>query len=167
LKYGVVIHDRVHEVEIVEEGGCRRILWDGKPVDVDCPLERANPLNSMIIDGRPYEIEWRGGGKTVWVSLDNAMYEVLVNRGFVGREKAAFLSRGSGQETVQAPMPGMVVALRVEPNQEVKIGEPLLILEAMKMENELRSPVDGRVHEVCVVTGKKVEKGEKLLVLRT
>jgi len=165
LKYGVVIKDRIHEVEIKEEGDCLQILWDGKLMEVDYQLERTNPFNSMIINGRPYEIEWKSDGKTVWVNLGNAVYKVLVSRGLKGREKAAFLSRGAGQEVVMAPMSGMVVAVKVKPNQEVRIGEPLLILEAMKMENEIRSPVQGRVQNLFVETGKKVEKNEKLLIL--
>ena len=56
MKYTVVIQDRVHEVEIVEEGGCRHILWDGKSVEVDWRFGQANPLRSLIVDGRPYEV---------------------------------------------------------------------------------------------------------------
>ena len=167
MKYVVLIDDRLHEVEIVEEGGCERILWDGKPVEIDGQLDQTNPSRSLIIDGRPYEVEWQKDGSVVRVGFNRAVYDVRVSRGLRGREKAILRAGGSGEETVQAPMPGMVVTVKVQPNQEVKIGEPLLILEAMKMENELRSPVNGRIQKIWVETGKKVEKGEKLLVLKT
>jgi biotin carboxyl carrier protein len=62
-------------------------------------------------------------------------------------------------------MPGMVVTVKVEDDQVVKRGEPLLILEAMKMENQLRSPVEGRILKVAVSQGQKVEKGEKLIII--
>jgi biotin carboxyl carrier protein len=59
----------------------------------------------------------------------------------------------------------MVVTVKVEAEQRVKRGEPLLILEAMKMENQLRSPVDGRIMKIHVEEGRKVEKGEELITM--
>lgn len=66
---------------------------------------------------------------------------------------------------LKASMPGMVVCIVAEPGAEVKKGQALLILEAMKMENEIRSPVDGTVKETKVVQGQTVEKGDLLMVL--
>lgn len=166
MKYRVTVGDRVHVVEVREEEDCRKIFWDGKSVDVDCILDRTNPVSSIIIDGRPHEVSWESDGESFWVGLGQSVFEVQVSRRLMGGGKAGALKREHPQEVITAPMPGMVVTVKVEPNQEVKMGEPLLILEAMKMENELRSPVQARVHEVLVETGKKVEKGEKLLVLR-
>jgi biotin carboxyl carrier protein len=166
MKYRVTVKNRVHMVEVREKEDCRRIFWDGKPMDVDFIQDRTNPVSSMIIEGRPYEVSWKNDGESYWVALGQSVFEVRVSRGLTGGDKSGDLRGEQSQEVITAPMPGMVVTVKVEPNQEVKIGEPLLILEAMKMENELRSPVQARVHEVLVETGKKVEKGEKLLVLQ-
>lgn len=166
MKYRVNVENRVHVVEIREEDGCRRVFWDGKSVDVDGILDPTNSVSSMIIDGRPYEVSWESDGESYWVDLGQSVVDVQVSRRLMGGDKSGALKRELQHEVVTAPMPGMVVTVKVEPNQEVRMGEPLLILEAMKMENELRSPVQARVHEVLVETGKKVEKGEKLLVLR-
>jgi biotin carboxyl carrier protein len=62
-------------------------------------------------------------------------------------------------------MPGRVVRVLVEPGSAVKAGNPLLVLEAMKMENQLRSPVDGVVAELEVVAGQVVATGDKLVVV--
>ncbi len=65
---------------------------------------------------------------------------------------------------VHAPMPAMVVRIDVSPGDEVSKGQPLIVLEAMKMENEIVSPASGRVKTVYAVKGKPVEKGELLLL---
>ena len=65
--------------------------------------------------------------------------------------------------SLKAPMPGLVLDVRVEAGQEVKKGDTLLVLEAMKMENSLKSPHDGQILSVEVVKGKAVEKGQLLL----
>jgi biotin carboxyl carrier protein len=75
------------------------------------------------------------------------------------------LSVGGSQKmnTVKAPMPGLVISVAVEPGQTVAKGDPLLILEAMKMENVLKASGDGRVKKVLVQKGAAVEKGQLLL----
>jgi propionyl-CoA carboxylase alpha chain len=69
-----------------------------------------------------------------------------------------------GRKDVVAPMPALVVRLEVEEGQEVKVGQGLLVLEAMKMENEIRSHHEGRIREIRVQPGKTVEKGELLIL---
>ena len=64
-----------------------------------------------------------------------------------------------------SPMPGKVVALKVRPGDEVKEGDTLLVIEAMKMENEIKAPRDGRVREVLVQEGATVSTGQPLVVL--
>jgi len=66
---------------------------------------------------------------------------------------------------IKAPMPGLVVSVNVEPGDIVDPGKGMLILEAMKMENEIRSPIRGKVKSISVTKGKAVEKGEVLLVI--
>lgn len=165
VKYCVLIQGRVYTVEIREEGGRRQIFWEGKPLDVEGRIEQINPMTSMLLNGRPFEIFLRREGEYFSIHLDQVEYDVRVTRGLRQGDKSSLFKHGSGHEIIAAPMPGMVVSVKVKPNQEVKIGTPLLILEAMKMENELRSPVTGRVQQVHVEPGRKVEKGEKLLIL--
>ena len=165
MKYSVVIGDGVYVVEIRDEGGCRKILWEGKSVDVDYILDGGNPIASLIVDGHPYEAEVKRDGEDFSIDFSHRIHTVRVSRGVLRGDRAKALMHGSGQEIVSAPMPGMVVAVKVEEGQEIKIGEPLFILEAMKMENEIRSPVQGRIQRLFVEKGRKVEKSEKLLVI--
>ena len=166
MKYCVQVKDRVYVVELREEGECLKVYWEGKPVDVDCRLHQTNSFTSMIIDGCPYDVSWKKDDDNFSVNLHQSVYDVRVSRGLMRGEKETFLKQGSQEELIVAPMPGMVVAVKVNLDQDVKIGEPLLILEAMKMENELRSPVNGRIKQIHVDAGKKVEKGENLLILQ-
>jgi biotin carboxyl carrier protein len=81
------------------------------------------------------------------------------------RVSGAMCSSRSGQSVIKATMPGLVVRIAVEVGTEVKKGDPILILEAMKMENEIRSQVDGTVREIRVKEKNSVEKGDILALI--
>ena len=71
----------------------------------------------------------------------------------------------AGGQSVDAPMPGNIISVNVKPGQAVKKGDVLLILEAMKMENEIMAPVDGTVGSVAVNPGQTVQSGQQLLTI--
>jgi biotin carboxyl carrier protein len=75
------------------------------------------------------------------------------------------VARAHGQERISAPMPGLVVGVNVSPGQIVRAGDSLVILQAMKMENELASPRDGIVASIAVQAGQAVEQGQTLVEL--
>lgn len=79
------------------------------------------------------------------------------------RRKALRLSAGVATGTVKTSMPGRIVTVHVSVGDEVAAGDPILIVEAMKMENEMRAPIDGRVVEVLVGDGDAVDAGARLL----
>ncbi len=129
----------------------------------------------------------RGAEARVWsvVSREGRSFEVLVARGETESEikvevegarfffatgaasSTAVRGRGatSGRVEVKAPMPGRVVKILVVPGERVAAGQPVLLFEAMKMQNELRSPQEGIVTEVAVAAGQAVEARERLYVL--
>jgi pyruvate carboxylase subunit B len=142
----------------------------------------------VILNGQPVkaDIQGLGGGAYSVVTEEDRIrvisarvgenYEVLCAgipaQVSVETERSRLLKRfaaTSGTEMkraeLHAPMPALVVKVEVEVGQTVEIGQGLMILEAMKMENELRAPRTGRVKEICATKGKAVEKGELLLVL--
>jgi len=75
------------------------------------------------------------------------------------------LGAPSGEVVIKSPMPGLIVAVRVKPGQDVKKGETLVILESMKMENELKAPRDGKVGSVRVEGRQAVEQGQTLATI--
>ncbi len=94
-------------------------------------------------------------------------YPVKVEDAREKRLKAAAGGKlqGSGEFQLKAPMPGLVAAIPVEENQEIEKGQVLLVLESMKMQNELRSPRAGKVDRIKVKTGETVEQRQVLLTV--
>jgi biotin carboxyl carrier protein len=103
------------------------------------------------------------GESLVWVDGRIATVSAGGGRGRRNRERGP--GRSAGIHTVTAPMPGRVVRILVGPGDEVALRDPVVVIEAMKMENELRSPRAGRVKEVQVTAGASVDAGSVLVVL--
>ena len=135
------------------------------------------PLNIVKIEGK-HGVVYRSGGRTFRAVVEAGSEDGLVTAD--GREFLMtyeterhrlikrFASAGTSAHShmdIRASMPGMVVRIVAEEGTRVKRGEAVLILEAMKMENEIRSPIDGIVKELKVQQGRAVEKGDLLVVL--
>ena len=82
-----------------------------------------------------------------------------------GRRRGKIAGHADGEQRIVAPMPGRVVRVLAQPGDEVELRQPLIVVEAMKMENELRAPKAGRVKEVAVEPGASVEAGRLLIVI--
>ncbi|HET9157420.1 MAG TPA: biotin/lipoyl-containing protein [Myxococcaceae bacterium] len=121
---------------------------------------------SLIVDGRSYDVELDESGDEVQVLLDSEVLTVDV-----ADERAVSLRAGAagfsvtGKVLVTAPMPGKVVRVLVAPGAQVTEGQGLVVVEAMKMENELKSPKAGTVIEVFAKEGSAVEANAKLLTV--
>jgi biotin carboxyl carrier protein len=116
---------------------------------------------SILIDGRSYAVTILGAGE---VSVNGRVFHVDVfdPRELRGRRSAA---DKSGPQAISAPMPGRVIRVLVEPGQEVATGQGLIVVEAMKMQNEMKAPRAGRVAAVKTVPGATVSAGDVLLVI--
>jgi biotin carboxyl carrier protein len=118
---------------------------------------------SLLVDGTSYSATLDERGPEVHVRVKDSAFriEILDERRLRLRRAAAGFTV-EGKQTVTAPMPGKVVKVLVGLGAEVQEGQPLLVIEAMKMENELRSPRAGRVVELHVKEGQTVEGNSKL-----
>ena len=139
----------------------------GDPVTVRLD-DRRGALRTAVVDGRVVELGVRRkgdawhlviGGIEYVASVDDARFEKLRRVSAIGH------GAGSGAARVTAPIPGLVVRVLVEEGQTVERGQPLLILDAMKLENEIDSPSAGVVAKVVAGPGQAVEKGELLIEL--
>ncbi len=110
----------------------------------------------LSVDTATKEVKLKLNGKLQAVKISDE-YDLLVKKMGLSANVIHKIS------AIKAPMPGLVLSILVEPGQEVVHGEPMLILEAMKMENVIKSPGEGRVKMVVVATGKPVDKGEVLI----
>ena len=105
--------------------------------------------------------------KNYTITVNGNVYEVTVEEGFTGAASApkAAAPAAAGSVAVTAPMPGKILGVKASAGQAVKRGQVLLILEAMKMENEIVAPQDGTVASINVAVGDSVEPGATLATL--
>ncbi len=154
-----------HAAEVVRDGDGRyKVTIDGLTYDVDAiPVEQS--VSSFIVDGSCFEVH-SSRDRDRYILLIGGEHHELTAR---NRRARSAYGRGAGpavgRQVIQAPMPGRVVRVVAQAGAVVEAGAPLLILEAMKMENQLRSPIAGTVVEVAVGEGQVVATGEKLAVV--
>lgn len=159
----VEIGGRRRRVELERNDGHAAI--DGRALTVD-----ATPIAggwSLLVDGKSYDVAVDGGRDgelTVHLNGHAIAARLIDPRAFVRRGHGGH-GASSGTRQVAAPMPGHVVKVLVKPGDQVTADQGLVVVEAMKMENELRAPGDGTVREVRAVEGTSVEAGAILVVL--
>jgi acetyl/propionyl-CoA carboxylase alpha subunit len=150
-------------VELPAEGGAggpMECVVDGRTVAVDaCRLQPG--VMSLLISGRQYRCVLDGDG--VVIGGRRFGFEVEDPRSLQGRRGAG--AGADGPRSVKAPMPGRVVRVLVEAGQEVEEGQGVVVIEAMKMQNELKSPKTGRVARVAAGVGDTVGSGDVLVVV--
>ncbi|HEX2991130.1 MAG TPA: biotin/lipoyl-containing protein [Anaerolineales bacterium] len=162
MKYITTIEDRQFTVEIIDE---KHVSVDGKVYEIDFESVSGQPVYSLIVDGRSHESYIYQGDENWQVLLRGRLYPVTVEDEREMRLRAAAGGRvaETGEFHLRAPMPGLVVAVPVTEGQDVKKGEVILILESMKMQNELKAPRDGTIGRIRVRPGETVEQKQTLL----
>ena len=162
MKYITTVDDQQFEIEVVDE---HHIRIGDRLLQVDFESVSGQPVFSLILDGRSYESFVYQGEEDWDVLLRGRQYQVKVED---EREKRLRAAAGGGiaeggEFHLKAPMPGLVVAILVEEGQDVKKGQVLLILESMKMQNELKAPRDGVIGRIRVKAGESVEQKQAML----
>lgn len=161
----IAIHDgRTIPVEVERDGSGYRVRTDGDWKRVDLTAANAFVHSLTFEDGRQARLGHRRSGNVHEVSFGNRTVHVEMHDP-LAMKRARREDEGGGSGQVRAIMPGRIVRILVAEGQEVRKGEGLLILEAMKMENEMPAPCDGRVSGVRVEQGQTVESGALLVVI--
>lgn len=162
MKYITTIDNKEYIVEVIDE---EHVSINGKIMEVDFESINGQPVYTMLIDGKSYEAYVYAGEEEWQVLLLGRQYPVRVEDEREKRLKSAAGGKvqESGEFHLKAPMPGLVVAIPVEENQQVEKGQVLVILESMKMQNELKSPRAGTVQRIKVKPGESVEQRQTLL----
>ncbi len=157
--------ERVVEIRQGREG--RTVLVDGEPHPVDVTAVEEGDLLNLLLDGRSvtYAARFENGAATLSFHDREVTVPIEDERGRLARLATGGGRGGSSDANVRSVMPGVVKELLVEPDTPVAAGQPLLILEAMKMENEIRAPREGIVETIHVDVGQAVEKGATLVSL--
>ncbi|MGD9894824.1 MAG: acetyl-CoA carboxylase biotin carboxyl carrier protein subunit [Dehalococcoidia bacterium] len=159
-KLALKVDDRREEVEVEEADGVLRVRLGDRWHTTE--LQRTNRLGlySLIIDGRSWELFARDRSGGFELLLGNRLYDVAVGSG--GRT-ADVEEEVTGVWSLQSPMSGQVVEVRVAAGDAVEAGQTLVVVESMKMNNELTAARAGTVSEVQVNPGDRVERGRLLL----
>jgi biotin carboxyl carrier protein len=159
MRYLTIINDKQFEIEIKGDGS---VLVDGVRVEVDF-LELEENLHSMIQDTRSVELAIEEHGGNYEVQMGGRLYEVTVldQRALLMAQRKGGLGAGSGE--IHAPMPGLIVDILVKTGDTVEQGQTVIILESMKMQNELKAPRSGKIGTVSVQARQTVDKGTLLL----
>jgi biotin carboxyl carrier protein len=162
MKFDVRIGDKTRIVELERNADRWRIALDGQPLDADAVQITPNNF-SILLRGQSHEVRVTpspNGTLTLQSGLEEFTAEVVDPRAWSGRRHSAL--EAEGRQQVVAPMPGKVVRLLVKAGDTVEAGQGLLVVEAMKMQNEIRSPKSGIVERLLAQEGKAVNAGEIL-----
>lgn len=163
MKYITTIDEKQYEVEILNS---RQVSVNGKIYDVDFQSISGQPIFSLLVDGGSYQAHvYPGEEETLQVLMRGTLYTALIED---EREKRLRGAAGGGVSTsgefiMKAPMPGLIVKVAVNEGDQIKKGQVLVILESMKMQNELKSPRDGKVSRIQVKAGDSVEQRQSMI----
>ena len=162
MKYSVIVNGAELKIDV-----------DGENVDADGATTRARlvdldgPVRMLTLGDAVHRVQVRpseGRGRyTLWVDGWRFDIEALDDRTRAIRELSAASAKPSGPAPLIAPMPGMIVRVHVQEGDAVEPGQGLVVMEAMKMENELRASASGIVRRILAAPGTAVEKGALLL----
>jgi biotin carboxyl carrier protein len=155
------IDGRSLRVEVRGQHGRYSVRVDGRSFEVDY-LE-AGRFVSLLVDGRSHDLGLTrtATGYRVWFPAGACDVQLAA----AARGAAASRRVAHGPARIQAPMPGKIVRLLASPGEQVRAGQGLVVIEAMKMENELRAPRAGTLREVKVCEGQAVETGALLALV--
>jgi biotin carboxyl carrier protein len=153
-----------HRLELEKSAAGWECRVDGQLVHIDAVIPRPDVL-SLLIDGHSYEIkrEQTATDLHLWVGSTRFAVELRDPRSLRSRQKAA--GEEKGPRKILALMPGRVVRLLVAENSEVETGQGIVVVEAMKMQNEIKSPKKGIVRKISATPGAAVNPGDVLAIV--
>jgi biotin carboxyl carrier protein len=160
--FDATVDGRRIRVEVAEAKGRHRVRLEGETIEVDL-ANAGHRFFSLLVDGRSHEVGIVREDEVYRVYLDARA--VTISLADAARALASPRPREEGPARVTAPMPGRIVRVLAEAGRAVAAGDGLLVVEAMKMENELRAPRAGRIVRVAVSEGQAVEAGALLMVV--
>jgi biotin carboxyl carrier protein len=169
MKFVVRVAGRESTVEIIQRNGLYEVEIDGRKYSVDSRNFGFTDLFSFLVDGHSFLIDSapvRPERGEYYARVLGRHYEVdVLDELLLAARDAEKVHEHTGAYVVRAPMPGLIVHVHAQAGAHVKAGEPVVIMEAMKMRNELTSSVGGVVQSVSVNVGDKVDSQAALVTI--
>ena len=168
MVYEVIVRSgaggKSHRLELEKAASGWECRLDGRLVHIDAVITRRDVL-SLLVDGRTYEIkrEETATDLHMWVGAACFAVELRDPRSLRSRNKTG--GDEKGPRKLLAPMPGRIVRLLVAENSEVEAGQGIVVVEAMKMQNEIKSPKKGIVKKISATPGAAVNPGDVLAIV--
>jgi biotin carboxyl carrier protein len=164
MKFEVVIEGKTHRVELARGDGHWHCRLDGEEMKIDAVLPRRDVL-SVIIGKDSYEVKRERTPTDLHLWIKGARYAAEVRDPRSLRSRKAGAAGAAGPQKVTAPMPGKIVRINVKAGEEVEVGQGVVVVEAMKMQNEMKASKKGVVKQVLVKEGASVTAGEVLAII--
>ena len=155
--------DSEYKVEILEDGPIKKIAVNGKIYEVDYNMG-GDSIHSIIIDHHSHGVQISPSSNNSYTIMNKGeLYQIELQGEMEKIHNARAGTEAVGRQVVQAPMPGVILKIYVKKGDTVKRGDPLCVLVAMKMENDIKASEDGTVSAVHVTQGASVNTGDALV----
>lgn len=162
--YEVVIDGTKHRLELTRDDARWTCKLDDEPLDLDAVLARQNVV-SVIINGACYEVKREQTPLDLHIWVKNVRFKAEVSDPRSLRSRRAAAGAALGPAKLVAPMPGRVVRIVTPEKSAIEAGKGVLVIEAMKMQNELKAPKAGVVQKILVSEGMAVNAGDVLAIV--
>ncbi len=164
MVYDVIVDGQPHRLELERDEGKWKCLLDGRKITVDAVMLRPDVL-SLLVDGHSYEIKREQTATDLHLLVGSARFDVELRDPRSLRSRRDGGASAGGPRRLIAPMPGKIVRVLVAEKSEVEAGQGIVVVEAMKMQNEIKSPKKGVVQKVLAVQGATVNAGDVLAIV--
>ncbi len=164
MKLDVEIEGKAHRIELLQTRDLSRWFADGRPLDTHG--QQVSPgVYSILVQGESFEVRVERIGADLRVTTQGREYKIAIRDPREWKKNRAGAAEAEGRQHVLAPMPGKVVRVLVAAGDEVQAGQGLMVVEAMKMQNEIRAPKSGKIERLAVIAGQTVNAGEVVAVV--
>lgn len=164
MKLELSIGDRARNIEIERHGEQVQFRIDGRAVAADV-MQVQPEVYSVLIDGQAFEAHIECGASGLRVQIDGREFPIAIADPRQWRRDRNQIAAAEGHQQIVSSMPGKVVRVMVRAGDAVEAGQGLLVVEAMKMQNEIKSPKAGKIERIAVQEGQTVNAGEILAVI--
>jgi biotin carboxyl carrier protein len=164
MKLDIEIAGKQRKVESVQAGDKARWLIDSQPIEADA-VQVSPGIYSILLQGKSIEVRMEAAGTELQAITMGRDYQVAIHDPRTWQRNRGRAVEAQGRQQLLAPMPGKIVQILVKTGDEVTAGQGLLVVEAMKMQNEIRAPKSGTIERLSVIEGQTVNAGQVVAVV--